>query len=113
VELAGEHPVAADRDCLLDPDDVGGVLLQRALLSVHPGATDEVVTARLKGRMDRQRRLLRDDGPTVALLVELSALYRAVGSAESMAEQCAYLAEAAKRRSPRAYRRSGLLGSTA
>jgi transcriptional regulator with XRE-family HTH domain len=68
----------------------------RALLSVHPGATDEVVTARLKGRMDRQRRLLRDDGPTVALLVELSALYRAVGSAESMAEQCAYLAEVAK-----------------
>lgn len=68
----------------------------RALLSVHPGATDEVVAARLKGRMDRQRRLLRDDGPTVGLLVELSALYRAVGSAEIMAEQCAHLAEVAK-----------------
>ena len=68
----------------------------RALLSVHPGATDEVVTARLKGRMERQRRLLRDDGPTVVLLVELSALYRAVGSAESMTEQCAHLAEVAK-----------------
>ena len=67
----------------------------RALLSVHPGATGEVVTARLKGRMDRQRRLLRADGPTVALLVELSALYRAVGSAEIMAEQCARLAEVA------------------
>jgi transcriptional regulator with XRE-family HTH domain len=51
----------------------------RALLSVHPGATDEVVTARLKGRMDRQQRLLRDDGPTVGLLVDMPALYRAVG----------------------------------
>ena len=68
----------------------------RALLSVHPGATDEVVAARLKGRMDRQRHLLRDDGPTVGLLVELSALYRVVGSAEIMSEQCAHLAEVAK-----------------
>jgi transcriptional regulator with XRE-family HTH domain len=67
----------------------------RALLSVHPGATDEVVTARLKGRMDRQQRLLRDDGPTVGLLVDMPALYRAVGSAEIMAEQCARLTEVA------------------
>jgi transcriptional regulator with XRE-family HTH domain len=40
----------------------------RALLSIHPGATGEVVTARLKGRLERQQRLLRDDGPAVGLL---------------------------------------------
>jgi transcriptional regulator with XRE-family HTH domain len=68
----------------------------RALLSIHPGATGEVVAARLKGRMDRQRRLLREDGPAVGLLVDMPALYRAVGSAEIMAAQCAHLAEVAR-----------------
>lgn len=68
----------------------------RALLSIHPGATGEVVSARLKGRIERQRRLLRDDGPAVGLLVDMAALYRAVGSAEVMAAQCAHLAELAR-----------------
>jgi transcriptional regulator with XRE-family HTH domain len=68
----------------------------RALLSIHPGATEEVVSTRLKGRMDRQRRLLRDDGPAVGLLVDMTALYRAVGSAETMAAQCAHLAQVAR-----------------
>jgi hypothetical protein len=68
----------------------------RALLSIHPGATDEMVSARLQGRMDRQRRLLREDGPAVVLLVDMPALYRAVGSAEVMAVQCAHLAEVAR-----------------
>ena len=67
-----------------------------ALLSIHPGATDEVVSARLKGRIDRQRRLLRDDGPSVGLLVDMAALYRVVGSAGVMAAQCAHLAEVAR-----------------
>jgi transcriptional regulator with XRE-family HTH domain len=67
-----------------------------ALLSIHPGASDEVVGARLKGRMERQRRLLRDDGPDVGLLVDMPALYRAVGSAEIMAAQCAHLAGVAR-----------------
>jgi transcriptional regulator with XRE-family HTH domain len=66
-----------------------------ALLSIHPGATEQVVAARLKGRMDRQRRLLRDGGPAVGLLADMAALYRAVGSAEVMAAQCAHLAEVA------------------
>jgi Domain of unknown function (DUF5753) len=35
----------------------------RKLLSIHPSATDEMVSARLKGRMDRQRRLLREGRP--------------------------------------------------
>jgi transcriptional regulator with XRE-family HTH domain len=68
----------------------------RALLSIHPGATDEVVSARLKGRMDRQRRLLREDGPAVGLLVDMAALYCAVGSAEIMAAQCGHLAQVAR-----------------
>lgn len=67
-----------------------------ALLSIHPGATEQVVAARLKGRMDRQHRLLRDGGPAVGLLTDMAALYRAVGSAEVMAAQCAHLAEVAK-----------------
>jgi hypothetical protein len=46
--------------------------------------------------MDRQRRLLREDGPAVGLLVDMAALYRAVGSAEIMAAQCAHLAELVK-----------------
>ena len=68
----------------------------RALLSIHPGSTDEMVSARLKGRMDRQRRLLREDGPAVGLLVDMTALYCAVGSAETMAAQCAHLAQVAR-----------------
>jgi transcriptional regulator with XRE-family HTH domain len=68
----------------------------RALLSIHPGATVEMVNTRLQGRMERQRRLLREDGPTVAVLVDMPALYRAVGSAEVMAAQCAHLAEVAR-----------------
>jgi transcriptional regulator with XRE-family HTH domain len=69
----------------------------RALLSIHPGATDEMVSARLKGRMDRQRRLLREDGPAVVgLLVDMTALYCAVGSAEIMAAQCAHLTQVAR-----------------
>jgi transcriptional regulator with XRE-family HTH domain len=67
----------------------------RAMLAIHPGATSEVVEARLKSRMERQKRLLRDDGPTVILLLDMAALYRAVGSAEVMAGQCARLAEVA------------------
>jgi transcriptional regulator with XRE-family HTH domain len=68
----------------------------RALLSIHPDATDEVLMTRLRGRMERQRRLLREDGPVVGLLVDMTALYRAVGSAQIMAAQCAHLAEIAK-----------------
>jgi transcriptional regulator with XRE-family HTH domain len=69
----------------------------RAMLSTYPGATGDQVEVRLKGRMARQRRLFRDEGPAVILLVDMAALYRGVGSADVMAEQCAHLAELAKR----------------
>jgi transcriptional regulator with XRE-family HTH domain len=68
----------------------------RELLSAYPGVTAEVIEARLRGRMERQKRLLRDDGPAVVLLVDMVALYRAIGSARIMAGQCARLAEIAK-----------------
>jgi Domain of unknown function (DUF5753) len=67
----------------------------RALLSLHPGVTDEVIQGRLKTRMQRQQRLIRPDGPTVLLLVDQVALYRATGSAEIMAAQCQRLTEVA------------------
>jgi transcriptional regulator with XRE-family HTH domain len=70
----------------------------RALLQTFPGVTDEVVEARLKGRMERQRRVLfRDDPPTAWFLVDEMALYRCVGSPEIMAEQCGHLLQVSGR----------------
>jgi hypothetical protein len=66
------------------------------MLAVHPGVTAEVVSARLASRMARQQRVLyRDDPPLTAFVVDHAALYRLVGSAEVMAEQCAHLADVA------------------
>jgi Domain of unknown function (DUF5753)/Domain of unknown function (DUF397) len=65
----------------------------RALLSTSPGATDNVIDARLRNRLERQQRLLRDDGPAIVLLVDQVALYRGTGSAQIMAAQCRRLIE--------------------
>jgi transcriptional regulator with XRE-family HTH domain len=68
----------------------------RAVLSVSPGVGDEVVTARLANRMERQRRLLRRDDPAVIwFVVDELALYRLVGSTEIMAAQLRRLLEIA------------------
>lgn len=68
----------------------------RALLSTLPGATDEAVTGRLRSRMERQRRVLtREDPPTVRCVLDHTALYRCVGSPETMAIQMRHLAEVA------------------
>jgi hypothetical protein len=64
----------------------------RALLETSPGATDEMVSARLASRMGRQRHvLMRDDPPSVCCLVDHAALYRLVGSPEIMAAQAGHL----------------------
>lgn len=69
----------------------------RAMLAVHPGVADEVITARLSNRMARQRRvLLRDDPPTASYVIDHMALYRRVGSPEIMAEQMDHLLEIAR-----------------
>jgi transcriptional regulator with XRE-family HTH domain len=60
----------------------------RALISVQPSATVEIVRARLATRMERQRRVIgRDDPPSVWFVVDELALYRLVGSAEIMGVQ--------------------------
>lgn len=69
----------------------------RAMLAIHPGATADQIEARLKGRMARQRKIFRDEGPAVTLLLDMASLYRAVGSAQVMAQQCARLTELAGR----------------
>jgi transcriptional regulator with XRE-family HTH domain len=69
----------------------------RGMLAIHPGATVGQIEARLNGRMARQRRIFREDGPAVTLLVDMASLYRAIGSAQVMAAQCARLAELAGR----------------
>jgi transcriptional regulator with XRE-family HTH domain len=96
----GEYEAKATELILWTPGIVDGLAqteaYARELLEIHPGVTPEVIEARLKGRMARQRRLLRDGGPRVMLPVDMMALYRAVGSAEVMAEQCARLIEVAK-----------------
>jgi hypothetical protein len=68
----------------------------RALLETVPMVTDEMVAARLANRMKRQRRVLYRDDPLESwFVVDEVALYRLVGSAKVMAEQCAHLAEVA------------------
>lgn len=61
----------------------------RALLKMSLGVTDDIVSARLGARMDRQRRML--ERASVWFIVDLLALYRQVGSAQVMAEQCEHL----------------------
>jgi transcriptional regulator with XRE-family HTH domain len=64
----------------------------RAMLSVSPGVTDEMLAARLARRMERQRHvLMREDPPRAAFVIDEFALYRRVGSAEIMAGQLRHL----------------------
>jgi Domain of unknown function (DUF5753) len=68
----------------------------RALISVQPSITDDVVTARLAARTERQRRVLnRDDPPSACFIVDELSLYREVGSPEIMAAQMSRLSAAA------------------
>jgi hypothetical protein len=68
----------------------------RALLSTLQGAPAEAVAARLANRMERQRRVVyRDDPPSTCYVVDHTALYRCVGSAEVMAGQMSRLLEVA------------------
>jgi hypothetical protein len=69
----------------------------RAVLEVHPGVSAEQVETRLKVRMQRQQRILREGGPSVVWLVAHVALYTAYGSAEVMAGQCAHVLDVASR----------------
>jgi transcriptional regulator with XRE-family HTH domain len=69
----------------------------RSMLSTVPGVTDEIVNARLRARMERQRRVLfRDDPPSAWFVIDELSLYRYVGSCEVMAAQMHHLAEVAR-----------------
>jgi Domain of unknown function (DUF5753)/Helix-turn-helix domain len=68
----------------------------RALLSVHPDVTIEMIASRLATRMARQKRLFARDVPTLFLIDQL-ALYRSVGSPEVMGVQMQHLAAMAAR----------------
>ena len=93
-----EHEDKATRLSVWAPGIIHGLLqtadYAHALLAVHPGATDEVVVARLASRMERQRRVLpRDNPPMASFVVDHVALYRLVGSPEIMAAQVCHLLE--------------------
>lgn len=66
----------------------------RTLIAVLPGVTDEVVSARLVSRLERQRRVLyRDDPPLISCVIDHAALYRLVDSPEVMANQMRHLVQ--------------------
>jgi hypothetical protein len=95
-----EHEEKAVRLSVWSPGVVHGLLqtesYARAMMATLPGVTDEVVTARLAARVERQRRVLsRDDPPEVSAVVDHACLYRLVGSAEVMVEQMTHLLDVA------------------
>ena len=85
---------------LWSPSVIHGLLqtedYARALLSVHPDVTIEMIASRLATRMARQKRLFARDVPTLFLVDQL-ALYRSVGSPEVMAAQMRHLTALAGR----------------
>ena len=67
-----------------------------ALIATSPGITAAPAEARLKARMERQRRVLgRAQPPRVTILVDEHSLWRCVGSATVMAAQMSHLAAVA------------------
>ncbi len=93
-----EERAAALRDWW--PSVVSGLLQTEdyasALLRTYPAVTDEAVAARLANRMERQRRVLMREHPPLAwFLVDQLALYRLVGSPETMAAQMRHLRDVA------------------
>jgi transcriptional regulator with XRE-family HTH domain len=95
-----EHEDQAVRLRVWSPGVVDGLLqtegYARAMLETAPGASEEMVTARLASRMQRQQRVLyRDDPPSVWFAVDEMALYRRVASPEIMAGQLHHLSEVA------------------
>jgi transcriptional regulator with XRE-family HTH domain len=67
------------------------------LLRTYPAVTEDIVAARLKARMDRQRRVLlrADDPPKACYIIDHAALYRCVGSPETMVDQMRHLSAVA------------------
>lgn len=96
-----EHEDKASRLSVWAPGIIHGLFqtpdYARTLISVLPGVSADVVSVRLTGRLERQRRVLarEDDPPTVVGIIDHTALYRLVGSPEIMAAQMVHLVEVA------------------
>ncbi|MGH3281049.1 MAG: helix-turn-helix domain-containing protein [Trebonia sp.] len=95
-----EYEDQATRLMVWSPDIVDGLLqtpdYARALLRARSD-DDEIITARLTARMERQKRTVYgDDPPHIWFVVDEVALYRRVGSPEIMAEQLRHLIGAAR-----------------
>jgi transcriptional regulator with XRE-family HTH domain len=68
----------------------------RALISTLPDITAETVSARVAGRMERQKRVIgRDSPPSARFIIDELSLYREVGSPEVMAAQLRRLLDVA------------------
>jgi hypothetical protein len=95
-----EYEDKAARLCVWSPGIVHGLAqvedYARAVLAVSPGVSGEIVSARLRARMERRRRVLeRDDPPAVWFIVDQLSLYREVGSAAVMTAQLRHLIDIA------------------
>jgi hypothetical protein len=96
----GELEDRATSLCVWTPGIIDGLLqtesYARELASVQPAVTAQLVAGRVASRMERQRRvLLRDEPARISFAVDELSLYRRVGSAQLMAEQCRHLLEVA------------------
>jgi hypothetical protein len=91
-----EYEESATELLIWSPNAVEGIAqtegYARAMISIWPGISPEVAETRLQGRMRRQKRVFRPKGPRIVLMVDHVGLYRGVGSAEIMSEQCGRLA---------------------
>jgi len=91
----------------------------RAILETHPNTTDDQISDRVTGRLDRQAILDRDTPPPPLLwvLLDENVLHRNVGGAKVMQDQLAHLAQMAQRPNitvqviPAARPHPGLLGA--
>ena len=68
----------------------------RAVLSRHPGVTDEVVNSRVAARMGRRAVLTRDDPPLFWAVLDEMALRRQYGGAKVMRDALLHLADMAR-----------------
>ena len=91
----------------------------RAILETHPNTTEEQVSDRVTGRLERQAILERDTPPPPLLwvLLDENVLHRNVGGAKVMHDQLAHVAQMAQRPNitvqviPSASPHPGLLGA--
>ena len=86
---------------LFEPSLMPGLLAtgnySRAVLSRHPNVGEDLVTARVAGRMARQAVLDREDPPLLWAVMDDAVLTRCIGSPEITSEALFHLAKMARR----------------